>query len=662
MSRLRVEYDGAAAITNLSLSIARGESYGLVGESGCGKTTLAMAIMGYLGRKGRVTAGQILFEGEDLAAASGQRLAAIRGRRIAMVYQDPAASLNPTMTIGRQLAEVPGVTSTRQVLDVLADVRMPDPARAMARYPHQISGGQMQRVVIAMALLARPALLLLDEPTTGLDVTVEAAVIDLIVALREKYDTAMLYISHNLGLIANACDRVGIMYSGELVEQAPVGALFRHPRHPYTTGLLDCIPSLGSDKRSRTLRSIPGQFPLPHERAPGCVFGPRCDDFERGTCDAGPIRLTEAGGADHTVRCVRWRELAPRVEPPHAIPQASATEIVLAVDALGKSYEIAAAPWSRRRAVSIRANEDLSFTLTKGSILAVVGESGCGKSTFAHVLTGLQTATSGHIHFADQDVAGRLVQHRAPEVKRALQMVFQNPDSTLNPSHSVGFAVRRSITRSGVRKGSRAVADRVSELFGMVRLPGQFQSRRPHQLSGGQRQRIAIARAFASEPKLIVADEPVSALDVSVQAAIVTLLLDLQARAQTTMIVISHDLALVRHIADLVVVMYAGRIMEQGTADEVFALPTHPYTEALLSAIPVADPDARRGPPIRLVGEVASPIDPPPGCRFTGRCPRRLGPICDTEPPPERAASATHRIACHIPLETLTRAQATATA
>ena len=655
-----MEYDGAAAITDLSLSIRRGESYGLVGESGCGKTTLAMAIMGYLGRNGRIAHGQIMFEGEDLAAATPSRLAEIRGRRVAMVYQDPAASLNPTMTIGRQLAEVPellGVARGRKamakVLEVLEDVRMPDPARVVSRYPHQISGGQMQRVVIAMALLARPALLLLDEPTTGLDVTVEAAVIDLIVALREKYDTALLYISHNLGLIATACDHVGIMYSGELVEQAPVADLFRHPLHPYTAGLLDCIPDLASDKRTRTLRSIPGQFPLPHERALGCVFGPRCGAFEAGRCDAGPIPLTPTQHFGHNVRCLRWREIGEAAPARHNYVPPEAGGNILDVDGLTKSYHIGAAPWARRQRTTVRANEDLSFGVARGEILAVVGESGCGKSTFAHVLTGLQTATSGSIYFADQDIATRPVHRRPREVKRALQMVFQNPDSTLNPSHSVGFAIRRSIARAGVRAGPRDIAARMSELFGMVRLPAQFQKRRPHQLSGGQKQRIAIARAFASEPSLIVADEPVSALDVSVQAAIVTLLLDLQSRAGTTMILISHDLALVRHVADAVVVMYAGRIMEQGTADEVFAAPTHPYTEALLSAIPIPDPDRAQGARIRLTGEVASPINPPPGCRFASRCPRKLGPICETTPPPDRLASKTHHIACHIPLDEL---------
>ena len=672
MENLRVEFrtggTKAAAITDLSLRVGRGESYGLVGESGCGKTTLAMAIMGYLGRNGAVTRGQIMFEGEDLAAATPSRMTAIRGRRIAMVYQDPGASLNPTMTVGRQLAEVPmllGCSSRGlamdQVLEVLGDVRMPDPQRIVGRYPHQLSGGQMQRVVIAMALLAQPALLLLDEPTTGLDVTVEAAVIDLIVTLRAKYATSLIYISHNLGLIATACDRVGIMYSGELVEEAPVATLFRRPLHPYTVGLLDCVPNLAADKRSRTLRSIPGQFPLPNERPMGCVFGPRCDGFVAGRCDLGPIPMEDSDRADHILRCVRWREIeaaGKAVEPGlQGYTPVAGEHPILDVDRMSKSYEIGTMAWARRRPLVLRANEDLSFSVDRGQILAVVGESGCGKSTFARVLTGLQTANSGNIFFADQNIAAQPVQRRSREMKRAIQMIFQNPDSTLNPSHTVAYAVRRSITKAGVRRGAREVAERVGQLFGMVQLPAQFQGRRPEQLSGGQKQRIAIARAFASEPDLIVADEPVSALDVSVQAAIVTLLLDLQTRARTTLIVISHDLALVRHVADKVVVMYAGRIMEQGTADEVFAGPWHPYTEALLSAIPVANPDQRRANPIRLRGEVPSPIDPPPGCRFASRCPRKIGPICDYEPPPERMGSKSHRISCHILLEELATVQ-----
>ncbi|HWL18172.1 MAG TPA: ABC transporter ATP-binding protein [Bradyrhizobium sp.] len=661
---LRVEYGAGdhriVAIPDLSLTIRRGESYGLVGESGCGKTTAAMAIMGYLGRNGFATRGSIQFEGEDLLLATPARLARIRGKRIAMVYQEPSASLNPTMTIGRQLAEVPELhdglsraAATQRVLDVLADVRMPDPEQVVRRFPHQLSGGQQQRVVIAMALLAHPALLLLDEPTTGLDVTVEAAVLDLIGLLREKYETSLLYISHNLGLIATTCDRVGIMYSGEMVEEAPVIDLFRKPTHPYTRGLLDCIPDLASDKRTRTLSSIPGQFPLPHERPSGCVFGPRCGDFVPGRCDQHPVPL-EPATQSHLVRCLRWSEIEPKpavrvstyVEPEAMAP-------ILDIDRLSKSYELGGMSWSRNSVSTVKANEDLSFSVRQGEILAVVGESGCGKSTFAKVLTGLETATSGGIFFANQDIARRAVHQRSQEVKRAIQMIFQNPDSTLNPSHAVDFSIRRSITKSGVRKGAAAIAGRVAELFDLVRLPRQFQKRRPDQLSGGQKQRIAIARAFASEPRLIIADEPVSALDVSVQAAVITLLLDLQARDKTTMIFISHDLALVRHVADRVVVMYLGRVMEQGRVEEIFSPPYHPYTEALLSAIPIPDPTKGRGRRVRLTGDIPSPVNPPAGCRFTGRCPRKLGEICDSVPPPEHKVSSTHTIACHLPLDQL---------
>jgi peptide/nickel transport system ATP-binding protein len=655
---LRVEFRGKAetvvAVPDLSFSVMPGESYGLVGESGCGKSTTAMAIMGYLGETGMIAGGSIRFDGQELVGASARQLRAIRGRRIAMVYQDPMSALNPVKTIGAQLAEVPllhlGVgreEAMHMAAAMLDDVRLPDARDMLKRYPHQLSGGQQQRVVIAMALLGRPALLLLDEPTTGLDVTVESAVIDLIAELRRRYATSLLFISHNLGLIAESCDRVGIMYSGEIVEEAATAELFRTPRHPYTQGLIDCIPDLASDKRSRVLAAIPGHIPLPQDRPAGCVFGPRCASFLAGACDQPGLPFEPAGEAGHLVRCVRWGEIA---RAPHAPPPKPAGDrdapAAIEVSDLTKLYPLGAGRM-------LKANEAVSFGAAKAEIVALVGESGCGKSTLARIVTGLDRATSGEISMAGVDVAKLQARARPRELLRSVQMIFQNPDSTLNPSHAAAFSIRRSIKKFGIRSGKGAIEGRLRELLDMVRLSPSIAERKPSQLSGGQKQRIAIARAFAADPSLIVADEPVSALDVSVQAAVVTLLLDIQQDKRTTMLFISHDLALVRHVADKVVVMYLGKVMEKGTADEVFGGANHPYTEALMSAIRSPNPDRPARNRIPLTGETPSPVNVPAGCRFSTRCHRKVGAICDTQPPPIRRLSAGHEIACHIEIDGL---------
>jgi len=437
------------------------------------------------------------------------------------------------------------------------------------------------------------------------------------------------------------------MYSGELVEEAAPEALFRGPRHPYTQGLIDCIPDIGAGKHARMLAAIPGHIPLPSERPQGCVFAPRCAGFKAGACDQPGLPLESTDEAGHLVRCVRWKEVVrtqTRVPPePHG-DAAPANAIELAE--VSKVYRV-------RHRKLLKANEGVSFDAGKAEIVALVGESGCGKSTLARIVTGLDRASSGEVRLADQNIAQLSAHERPRSLLQSIQMIFQNPESTLNPSHSAAFSIRRSLKNFGICKGRTAINQRMRELLEMVRLSPALADRKPEQLSGGQKQRIAIARAFAANPSLIIADEPVSALDVSVQAAVVTLLLDIQRKRHTTMLFISHDLALVRHVADKIVVMYLGKVMEKGTVDEIFGGVTHPYTEALLSAVRSIDPDKRPRQRIRLEGEMPSPIEVPRGCRFASRCPRKVGPICDREPPPVRHLSETHEIHCHIEAEAL---------
>jgi peptide/nickel transport system ATP-binding protein len=659
------------AVMDFSCTIQPGEALGLVGESGCGKSTVALGVMQDLGVNGRIVGGSIKFKSRDLNLMSDEELRDIRGSEIAMIYQEPMASLNPAMKIGRQLMEVPmiheGVSSEAaytRALEVVTDVKLPDPERILKSFPHQLSGGQQQRIVIAMALMSKPSLLILDEPTTALDVTVEAAVVELVKDLGKKYGTSMLFISHNLGLVLETCDRICVMYSGEAVETGRIEDVFDKMQHPYTQALFRSIPLPGADKNDRPLIAIPGNFPLPHERPNGCNFGPRCDYFQAGQCDQGHIPMdTVPHGERHGSRCLRWNGIdwdAP-LELAEIKAKAEPGRVILKIDNLKKYYEVAAnALFGGGNKKVVKANETLSFEARESETLAIVGESGCGKSTFAKVLMGLETATEGDILLENKNIEGISIENRDTKTVSDIQMVFQNPFDTLNPSMTVGSQIVRALELFKIGENGAARQERMLELLDLVKLPREFADRMPRQLSGGQKQRVGIARAFAGDAKIVVADEPVSALDVSVQAAVTDLLMEIQREQKTTLLFISHDLSIVRYLSDRVLVMYLGHVVEMGTTEQVFQPPYHPYTEALLSAVPVADTSIEKKH-IVLEGDIPSAMNPPVGCPFQTRCGWKSevpGGLCETKVPDIQTLAGGHQIKCHLAEDILARMDA----
>jgi peptide/nickel transport system ATP-binding protein len=665
-------YGDVEAVRQVTFDVRRATTFGVVGESGCGKSTVAFGIVDFLGPNGKIVGGSIKFQGRELVGRSQAELRKLRGDQIAMVYQDPMQALNPSVVIGDQLSEV--LTTHRGIskkeawqksIAMLDRVYMPDAANVMDRYPHQISGGQQQRVVIAMALLNNPALLIMDEPTTALDVTVEAVVLDLIEDLKRDFDTAIVYITHDLGVVARVCNYVGVMYAGEMVETGPVEEIYGRPYHPYTQGLMRCVPRLGSTKESSILYPIRGRVPAPKDRPRGaCIFAPRCD-YATDKCHNERPLLHDVG-VGHRARCFYAKEIDPAAwRPPHGLvpdltPLAEQGDgPILMVQDLKTYYE-----QESRSVLSlvglgeklhVKAVDEVTMSLPAGKTLGVVGESGCGKSTLAKTIVGLESPTNGKAEFLGFDISVP-VSDRDLRLIQELQMVFQNPDSTMNPSYTVGQQIGRPLRRFKTVPAGQ-INDEVVRLLNAVRLDGSYYRRLPRQLSGGEKQRVGIARAFASRPELVLCDEPVSALDVSVQAAVLNLLLEIQREHGTTMMFIAHDLSVVRFFSDYVAVMYLGHIVEFGPAEAIYAPPYHPYTEALLSAVPIPDPTAEQKH-IRLEGTVPSALNPPAGCVFHTRCPRRDmlpdgGQICEHEVPPWRHNTDDHRIFCHIPLEAL---------
>jgi peptide/nickel transport system ATP-binding protein len=655
-------------VRNVTMKIARGEIYGLVGESGSGKTTLARALVRYLPRNGSITQGSISLAGTDLLALPQSEIRKVWGARVTMVHQDPARAINPSIPVGEQIAEVARVhlgmsraQARNKALEMLEKVQLPDPESVAGRYAHQLSGGMLQRILIATALTTNPQFLIMDEPTTALDVTTEAVILDLVRDLLREYETAVLYITHNLGVVARICDRVGVMYAGELMEEGSIQQVFKQNLHPYTLGLLGCVPRIDMSKSDIDLHTIPGHIPRPNELPHGCIFAPRCAIAED-ACNAERPPLVEAADG-HLTACRRWADVADNL---HIIAKEKVkegldmSEIPLLLDArnIEKQFKVRRSGLSNMFAWKpdvVRAVDNMTIRVRKGATMGIVGESGCGKTTFARCIAGFESATSGDI-FLEGEALPYSITQRSKATLRKIQLVFQNPDASLNPQHPVGQSVGRPLVLLGNVPQSE-IDQRVRDLFEAVNLPADYVHRLPHELSGGEKQRVAIARAFAANPELMILDEPISSLDVSVQASLMNLLAELQKARGTSYLFISHDLAAVRHLSDWIAVVYLGRIWEIGSAEDVFAPPYHPYTEALLSAIPIPDPNIHQER-IRLYGSVPSAVNIPPGCRFHTRCPRMIGEICETESPPWQNVNRYHSICCHIPLEELRAMQA----
>jgi peptide/nickel transport system ATP-binding protein len=667
------------AVDGVSLSVAEGESLGVVGESGCGKTTLGLSIMRLLPGNGRIASGRVLLAGRDLATLDEREMRAVRGNEVALIPQNPMTSLNPTKTIGWQLVEavrlhrdVSTGQARQRALDVLTLVEMPRPAERVGQYPHELSGGLRQRVMIAMALACEPKLLIADEPTTALDVTIQAQILDLIDGLRERLRMAVVLITHDMGVIAGRTDNVAVMYAGKVVERTNTETLFTRMRHPYSDALLASVPKIGPNQSDRLL-SIPGLPPDLSMVHTNCRFNPRCT-YATDRCRDEEPPLTAVTGDDasgngpHEFACfhpvnVEHRPLAVETEErDEGAAARRAAELdgrpeMLGIEHLVKEFPVMKGGVFRRQVGTVKAVSDVSFSIRTGEAFGLVGESGCGKTTVGSLAVALQKANSGKLRIEGQDVqaldGGDLRRLRAD-----VQLMFQDPYSSLNPRMRVGAIVGEplKVHERGSPTEQRA---RVYQLLDEVGLSPAAIDRYPHEFSGGQRQRIGLARALALNPKLIVADEPVSALDVSIQAQILNLMKDLQARHHLTFVLISHDLAVVRYMVDTIGVMYLGKLVELGPAHEVYERPAHPYTRGLLDAVPEPDPIAARQKlgVAAVRGELPSAVHPPSGCRFRTRCPR-AEERCALEEPPLVSFGTGHVAACHFPLETPTRLSA----
>ncbi len=656
------------AVRGVNLSVERGTTQGIVGESGCGKSTLAFAIMGYLDRNGQIESGEILLDGENISDKPRKWMKKIWGKELNIVYQDPSAALNPSIKIGRQIGEVletHGDSSEKEARDetveMLRELQISDPEIVADSYPHQLSGGMRQRVCLAMALISRPKLMIMDEPTTNLDVTVEAKILDIIKDLKTEFNTTIIYITHDLGVVYEVSDRSGVMYAGQFVEEGPTEDLIGSPIHPYTRGLLRTVPEVSTETRKGKLQPISGSVVELDSLPQGCKFNPRCPYRQEGCTESEPEFQVLDG--DRHVRCFEAEEIIkedyerkPGGGERMSEEKGGGKKILGAENAKKYFGEAKTRLLSREKVDDrVRAVDDVSFNLDEGNTLGVVGESGCGKSTLARTIIGLEEITDGQITLEDKDISVP-IEGRDQEVLRQIRIVFQDPRATLNPKRTIKQAMVRPIKLAGASHNE--AVNKAEELLQAVDLGPSYLDRHPDQLSGGQKQRVAIARAFASQPELILCDEPTSSLDVSIQSSIINLLLDLQDDLNTTFMYISHNLAVVSYISDYMAVMYLGRLVEVGPTEDILNPPYHPYTEALLSSISVPNPEVEQKR-IRLSGVVPSARNVPSGCRFHTRCPRKIGEICETEEPPTRIAGddAKHSITCHIPVEELSEVE-----
>ncbi len=651
------------AVNGASFSVQRGETLGIVGESGSGKSMTCLSIMRLLPEPGgRIVGGEILFNGEDLLYKNAEEMRQIRGAQIAMILQDPMASLNPAFTVGTQIAEplrlhrgLRGRKVRTRVVELLQQVGISAPEQRVTAFPHQMSGGMRQRVAGAIAISCQPSLLLADEPTTSLDVTIQAQYLRLLKDLQRQTNVALIFVTHDLGIVAKMCDRVAVMYAGQIVESGTTRDIFMQPRHPYTIALLDCLPTLTRGREP--LATIEGQPPDLAYLPPGCSFAPRCP-LAQEQCHTTSPPLEELLSG-HSVACWRVEQTAesagvlqwsPRQAENHIGTQEHDLSprngaVILEAQGLTKHFPITRGLLFSRTIGTVKAVDGIDFTLRQGETLGIVGESGCGKTTTARLVLSLERATGGSLQFRGQEIA-TLTGPAWRDYRRAVQAVFQDPYSSLNPRLTIAKTVSEPLLETTDGLSKAAIAARVAEALSAVGLRPAMAALYPHELSGGQRQRVALARALTTNPDCILLDEPVSALDVSIRAQVMNLLRQIQDRVGVSYLLIAHDLAVVKYVSQQIDVMYLGKLVETATSAELYAHPLHPYTQVLLSnALPAHPNDVHAE--VILPGEVPSPFNPPGGCRFHPRCPQAM-PVCAEVEPYLREASPGHGVACHL--------------
>jgi peptide/nickel transport system ATP-binding protein len=663
-TEIRLRSATVQALGGVSLTLEAGECLGIVGESGSGKTMTALSIMQLLPPGGHITGGRILLDGQAISTLDDNAMRLVRGNEIGMIFQDPLTSLNPTMTIGDQIAETVRIhrgagkqAALARAVEVLSLVGMPRPQERVRAYPHQLSGGMRQRVMIAMALACEPRLVIADEPTTALDVTIQKQILELLDDLRKRLSMAVILVTHDLGVIAGRADRAAVMYAGRVMEETSTQRLFGNPRHPYTEALFEALPRKSVADSGR-LYNIPGQPPDLTRPPKGCKFAARCR-YARDACTADEPPLE--GAADHPYRCFfPVGQATDPAEPagPAAAAQAAERNArassadgqpLLRIEHLVKNFPVTAGAVLQRRIGAVSAVADVSFSIRPGQTFGLVGESGCGKTTVGRLIVGLERASGGSILLDGEDLA-RLKRGDRKRRGSKVQLMFQDSYASLDPRMRVGPILREplAIQRVGGRRQQQAKIDAMLDEVG---LPRAAVERYPHEFSGGQRQRLGLARALILSPKLLVADEPVSALDVSIQAQILNLMQDLQRDLGLSYLFISHDLSVVQYMADTIGVMYLGKLVEVGPADDVYYRPVHPYTKGLIDAVPVPDPQAERATRQKgVAGELPSNIHPPSGCRFRTRCPFARDLCSEQEPPLRPFTARGHLAACHFPL------------